>query len=134
MAGDFYSDLSSPAAPTPRVVVSKYGAPNRVTYGADRIPDYVEATHGSPFQYMPPPGYRLAIFHNGVRLKHIVIADRLRGFAIGRHYKEGETAKQFTVKFLPYDENGVHQERFYEGRITFKLIYGPGPKVFGIYG
>ena len=131
---DFYSDLSSPAAPTPRIIVSKYGAPNRVTYGADRIPDYVEATKGSPFQYMPPPGRRLAIFHNGVRLKHIVIADRVRGFAIGRHYKEDETKKAFTVTFLPYDENGVHQERFYEGQITFKLIFGPGPKVFGIYG
>lgn len=131
MASDFYSDLSSPARP---VIVSKYGAPNRITRGADGIPDYVEATHGSPFQYMPPPGRRLAVFHNGVRLKHIVIADRVRGFAIGRHYREDETKKAFTVTFLPYDENGVHQERFYEGQITFKLIYGPGPKVFGIYG
>lgn len=103
-----------------------------VSYGPDRTPNYVEATHGSPFQYMPPPGYRLAIYHNGVRLKHIVIADRLRGFAIGRHYTEDD--EKWTVTFHPWDENGISQERFYEGQITFKLIYGPGPKVFGIYG
>jgi hypothetical protein len=126
---DFYSDLS-PAQP--RVLVSKYGAPGHITRGADGIPDYVDASKGSPYQYMPPPGFRLAIFHNGVRLRHVVIADRKRGFAIGRHYKEDD--KEWTVTFLPYDENGVHQERFYEGNITFKLIYGPGPKVFGIYG
>ena len=124
---DFYAD---PAPPAPRVHVSRFGAPPAVTRGADGIPDYVEATKGSPYQYIAPPGMRLAIYHNGVRLRHIVIADRVRGFAIGRHYREND--KAWTVDFLPYDENGITQERFYEGTITFKLIYGPGPKVFGL--
>lgn len=128
---DFYSDGPSLPA-TPRVFVPKFGAPQRVTRGADGIPDYVDATKDSPFRYLPPPGFRLAIYHNGVRLKHIVIADRVRGFAIGRHYREN--SKAWTVDFLPYDENGISQERFYEGNITFRLIYGPGPKVFGLRG
>jgi hypothetical protein len=122
---DFYSDSSAP----PRILVPRFGAPAAVrTIGPDGIPDYVEATKGSPHQYIAPPGRRLAIFHNGIRLKHIVIADRKRGFAIGRHYKE----EGWSVTFLPYDDNGVSQERVYEGDITFKLIYGPGPKVFGL--
>ena len=54
----------------------------------------------------------------------------MRGFAIGPHYQENA---DWSVTFLSHDENGVKQDRFYEGHITFKLIFGPGPKVFGLY-
>jgi len=122
---DFYSDISA----APLVLVPRFGAPARITVGADGIPDYVEATKGSPYQYIAPPGMRLAIFHNGVRIKQVVVADRIRGFALGLHYREN---KDWTLTHELYDANGVAQHRFYEGDITFRLIYGPGPKVFGL--
>lgn len=141
MSGDFYAD---PVAP---VLVRKYGPPAQITVGADGIPDYVTATKGSPHFYLAPAGYRLAICHNGVRIKHIVEADRKRGWALGLHYREN---KDWTVTHELYDKDGIPQHRFYQGEITFHLIYAGGVytppemrgthaslgghKVFGFYG
>jgi hypothetical protein len=114
---DFYSD------PAAKVLIQKYGPPSRITIGEDGIPDYVTATTGSRYQYIPEPGYRLAICHNGVRIKHIVEADRKRGWALGLHYRENA---DWTVTHELRDKDGVAQHRFYQGEITFHLIYAAG--------
>jgi hypothetical protein len=103
---------------SPDIVVPNYGAPARVTVGADGLPDFVTATKGSPFRYVAPRGFKLVVRHNGTVLKHIVEADRTKGWAVGLHYTEDNRGR---ATFHPADENGVAQHRFYEGRITFRL-------------
>src|SRR3954471_23988525 len=108
---DFYGDDDALPTIQPRVLVPRFSAPPRVTIGADGIPDYIEAAKGSPYQYIAPEGFRLAIYHYGVRIKQVVVADRKRGFAIALHYHENS---DWTITHDLYDENGQSQHRLYK--------------------
>lgn len=82
------------------------------TTGIDGIPDHVCAIKGAPRYWRPELGAKLDVWCDGVRLRYVVEADRLHGWAVCKKMIEHEDG------FVEVPGKAIR----YLGRITYRVM------------